>query len=89
MKKLTITLLLGLSLLTVGCKSKQEPIEKMCVNCGKYFKIDELKFDGLDYYCNCYGRTEGYCNDCGKVIPLDEDFRSYKDLYCKDCYNAR
>ena len=89
MKKVAISLLLVLSLLTVGCKSKQEPIEKMCVNCGKYLKIDELKFDGLDYYCDCYGHVEGYCSDCGKAIHLDEDFSINKDIYCKDCYKAR
>ena len=64
-----------------------------CYDCGEYYPVNEMTFDGRSYHCGC---DAGYCDNCGTHIlhankcPYPEIAMHQVDglKLCTNCYNT-
>lgn len=69
-------------------ESKKEIVEKgQCYDCGEYFPVDKMTFNGRSYHCGC---ANVYCEECKKEIPYNQEIVVSDQTYlCPSCYNKQ
>lgn len=72
-------------------ESKEENIGQ-CYDCGEYYPVSKMTFNGRSYHCGCYA---GQCENCGSSVfyegytIADEKFRIHQSngySLCSECY---
>ena len=76
------------------CDSTSDnPIYGQCYDCGEYYPIKNMTFNGRSYHCGCVTEEPVektiVCPNCGVSMSHDEAIE-YQDgiEYCYDCYNS-
>ncbi|MCC3668632.1 hypothetical protein [Terrisporobacter mayombei] len=68
-------------------KNKKETETKtaICYDCGKYYPVDKMTFNGRSYHCGCNNK---YCEECKKEIAYGKEVTVGDKCYlCRACYN--
>ena len=66
-------------------KDKKESKTAICYDCGKYYPVDKMTFNGRSYHCGCNNK---YCEECKKEIPYGKEITVGDKCYlCRACYN--
>lgn len=66
-------------------KDKKESKTAICYDCGKYYPVDKMTFNGRSYHCGCNNK---YCEECKKEIPYGKEITVGDKCYlCRSCYN--
>lgn len=55
-----------------------------CYDCGEYYPVSKMTFNGRSYHCGC---ANVYCEECKKQIPSGEETWVGDQCYlCKKCF---
>lgn len=67
-------------------KESKKKVEKgQCYDCGEYYPVSQMTFNGRSYHCGCANK---YCEQCKKEIPYGEEIVMGDNCYlCEYCYN--
>ena len=73
-------------------KETPKTTKGQCYDCGNYYPVSKMSYDGSRYHCGC---LVGNCENCGtSIFKKDADVPDkykvvyYKDCkFCKECYN--
>ena len=73
-------------------KETTKTTKGQCYDCGNYYPVSKMSYDGSRYHCGC---LVGNCENCGtSIFKKDADVPDkykvvyYKDCkFCKECYN--
>ena len=73
-------------------KETPKTTKGQCYDCGNYYPVSKMSYDGSRYHCGC---LVGNCENCGTSIfkknadvPDKYKVVYYKDCkFCKECYN--
>ena len=56
-----------------------------CYDCGKYYPVSKMAFNGRSYHCGC---ANVYCEECKKEIPYGQEVNVGDQCWlCPSCYS--